>query len=119
MTIAFNIEPVPLRQDEHGDIRVGDTHVLLELVVHAFEDGATAETIVQMYPTLMLPDVYSVIAYYLRHRQEVEEYLRGREQRAEEVRRELESRQPDMQEIRKRLLQRQAKRNSGDATTPQ
>jgi hypothetical protein len=59
--------------------------VLLELVVDAFEDGATPETIVQRYETLDLSDVYAVISYYLRHRQEVAAYLRRREDKAAEV----------------------------------
>ena len=42
------IEPmtVPLREDPPGVFRVGDTRVLLEVVVDAFRSGATPETIV-------------------------------------------------------------------------
>jgi uncharacterized protein (DUF433 family) len=75
MSIAFSAEPIPLLEDQHGDIRVGDSRVLLDLVVHAFDDGATPETIIQMYPTLQLADVYASITYYLRHRQVVQDYL--------------------------------------------
>ena len=80
--------------------------VLLELVIRAFQDGATPEAIVQRYSTLALPDVYAVIAYYLRHRIEVEAYLAQREQKAEEVRQKLESQQGDLSEIRARLQAR-------------
>jgi hypothetical protein len=85
-------------------MRVGDSRVLLELVIWAFEDGASPETIVQQYSTLALPDVYAVIAYYLRHRSEVEAYLARREQAAKEVRKRVESQQGDLSEIRARLL---------------
>ena len=112
MSLAFSAEPIPLCKDEHGDIRVGDSRVLLDLVVHAFDDGATPETIVQMYPTVKLADVYAAIAYYLRHRQEIQDYLDARGRRAEETRRMIQSQQPEMQEIRQRLLQRRA--NSGN-----
>ena len=79
-------------------------------MVRAFQDGATPETIVQRYPTLTLPDVYGVIAYYLRHRAEVEQYLATRERKAEEVSRRTASCQGDLSEIRARLLgQRQAR----------
>jgi uncharacterized protein (DUF433 family) len=78
MSIAFSAEPVPLSREDNGDIRVADSRVLLDLVVHAFDEGATPETIVQMYPTLQLPDVYAVITYYLRHRDEVKAYLEMR-----------------------------------------
>jgi hypothetical protein len=56
-----------------------------------------------IWTTLALPDVYAVIAYYLRHRGEVEGYLAQREQKAEEVWQRLESQQGDLSEIRARL----------------
>jgi uncharacterized protein (DUF433 family) len=97
-------EAPPLREDAGGALRVGDSRVLLELVVRAFQDGATPETIAQQYSTLALPDVYAVIAYYLRHRSQVEAYLVRREQAAEEVRRRMEAKQEDVSDIRARLL---------------
>jgi uncharacterized protein (DUF433 family) len=104
--VAFTAqaEAPPLREDAAGAVRVGDSRVLLELVIRAFQDGATPETIVQRYATLALPDVYAVIAYYLRHRSEVEGYLARREQKAEEVRKKIQDRQGDLSEIRARLL---------------
>ncbi len=104
MTFTVQAEAPPLREDATGALRVGDSRVLLELVIRAFQDGATPETIVQRYSTLALPDVYAVIAYYLRHRSEVEGYLASREQKAEEVRQRIESQQADLSEIRARLL---------------
>jgi uncharacterized protein (DUF433 family) len=65
----------PLRIEESGAVRVGDTRVLLELVIWAYQAGESAEEIVQAYTTLSLSDVHAVIAYYLRHKQAVEEYL--------------------------------------------
>ena len=104
MAFTAQVEAPPLREDAAGALRVGDSRVLLELVIRAFQDGATPETIVQRYSTLALPDVYSVIAYYLRHRTEVEAYLARREQEAEEVRQRIESQQGDLSQIRARLL---------------
>jgi uncharacterized protein (DUF433 family) len=104
VTFTAQAEAPPLHEDASGALRVGDSRVLLEVVVRAFQDGATPETIVQRYSTLALPDVYAVIAYYLRHRSEIEEYLARREQKAEEVRRRIESQQGDLSEIRARLL---------------
>jgi uncharacterized protein (DUF433 family) len=106
MTFIAQVEAPPLREDASGALRVGDSRVLLELVVRAFQDGATPETIVQRYSTLTLPDAYAVIAYYLRHRNEVEEYLARREQQAEEVRKRIEGQQGDLSAIRARLLAR-------------
>ena len=86
--------PVPLRQDAIGALRVGDSRVLLELVIHAFQDGATPEAIVQSYDTLKLPDVYAVLAYYLTHQEDVHVYLARRNDEADTLRREIESAQP-------------------------
>src|SRR5438552_4013950 len=93
-TLIIEAQPVPLRQDDAGAIRVGNTRVLLELVIEAYLDGATPETIVQWFDSLRLPDVYAVISYYLNHVEEVKEYLRQREELAAEVRRKIEAAQP-------------------------
>jgi uncharacterized protein (DUF433 family) len=99
-------EAPPLREDADGALRVGGSRVLLELVIRAFQDGATPEAIVQRYDTLKLPDVYAAITYYLRHPAEVIAYLERREQLANEVRQRVEAQQGDMSEIRERLLAR-------------
>jgi uncharacterized protein (DUF433 family) len=110
MTFPVHPELPPLREDAAGALRVGDSRVLLELIIRAFQDGATPETIVQRYATLSLPDVYAIIAYYLRHRSEVEHYLAQRERKAEEVQQRIQDQQGDLSEIRARLLaQRQAR----------
>ena len=98
---------VPLRRDAGGAWRVAATRVPLDTVVAALDAGATPEEICQRYPTLDLADVYAVLGYYLRHRPEVEAYLRQREQEAAEVRREVEARH-DPHGLRDRLLARRA-----------
>ena len=108
MSFTARAESPPLREDASGALRVGESRVLLELVVRAFQDGATPEAIVQRYSTLTLPDVYSVVTYYLRHRADVEAYLTQREQRARDVENRVSS-QEDLSEIRARLS---ARRNS-------
>lgn len=104
MPFTVHAEAPPIREDADGALRIGSTRVLLEMVIQAFQDGATPEEIVQRYSTLSLPDVYAVITYYLRHRSEIEAYLAEREQKAEEVRQKLERQQGDLSEIRARLL---------------
>jgi uncharacterized protein (DUF433 family) len=107
MAIILQSEAPPLRQDASGALRVGHSRVLLELVVRAFQDGATPEAIAQRYPAATLADIYAVIAYYLRHREEIEAYLIEREQRAQEVRRRIEDHQGNLTDLRDRLLARQ------------
>ncbi len=107
MTLVIEATPVPLEMDVDGVVRVGGTRVTLDTVVAAFNDGATAEEIVYQYPSLHLVDVYAVIGYYLRHRPEVEAYLRERQQQADEIRRQNEARF-DPEGVRDRLLARRA-----------
>jgi len=102
--LTIQADPVPIREEADGTLRVGATRVLLELVINAFEDGATPETIVQQYSTLRLSDVYSVIAHYLNHREALAEYVRGQEQRASETAGKIATTQRDLSDIRRRLL---------------
>src|SRR5271166_1941498 len=62
-TMTFEPMAVPLREDEYGAIRVGNTRVLLDVVIHAFREGASAEGIVESYDALNLADVYAVISH--------------------------------------------------------
>lgn len=87
-------EKMPIRRDEHGRLRVGNTRVLLDLVVYAYWQGETPETITENYPTLSLEDVYLVIGYYLRHRAEIDEYLRQQEAEAESAQAAQEASRP-------------------------
>ena len=107
MAMIIQSEAPPLRQDESGALRVGSSRVLVELVIRAFQDGATPEAIAQRYPTATLADIYAVIAYHLRHRQEVEAYLAEREQQAQEVRQRIERHQGDLADLRRRILAHQ------------
>lgn len=98
-------EKPPIRKDETGAIiRVGNSRVLLEMVIHAFQDGESPETIADNYSSLTLSDVYGTIAYYLRHQDSVEAYLNQREQLAESVKQRIMAIQPDLSHIRSRLL---------------
>src|SRR2546426_3553047 len=106
MDIIIQPEAPPLYWDTLGALRVGRSRVLVELVIHAFQDGATPEAIAQRYPTATLADIYAVIAYYLRHREEIEAYLDAREQRAEEVRQNIERHQEGIADLRQRLRAR-------------
>ncbi|MDY6782667.1 MAG: DUF433 domain-containing protein [Cyanobacteriota bacterium] len=108
MSLVLKTDPIPLATHTSGSVRIGETRVTLDTVVMAFLEGATAEEIVEQYPSLQLSDVYWVIGYYLRHKTEVELYLRERQQRAAEVRQEAERRFSPVG-VRDRLL---ARRNS-------
>jgi len=107
MEMTLQAEAPPLHRDASGALRIGHSRVLLELVIWAFEDGATPEAIAQRYPTATLSDIYAVISYYLRHREDIEAYLAERDEQAEQVRQRIESQQGDLADLRERLLARQ------------
>lgn len=73
----------PLRLDEGGAVRVVGTRVSLDLIVEQYENGMTPEEIVGAYDTLDLADVYAVIAYFLRHQDEVQTWLNRRGDKSE------------------------------------
>jgi uncharacterized protein (DUF433 family) len=108
--MAFSIETqtVPIEIDTHGVMRIAGTRVTLDTVVTGFEQGATAEEIVQQYPSLDLADVYSVISFYLRRRSEIKDYLAHRQQQAQIVREQNEWRF-DPHGVRDRLIARRPK----------
>lgn len=108
MALTIQTDPTPLRVDEHGVIRVGDSQVLLDIVIRDFNNGAEPEAIVHGYPTLNLADVYGVICYYLRRQKDIDEYIHARRLEAEKQRREIEAKQPSLVELRAKLLARKA-----------
>ena len=56
MPEALDSEPFPLETGSDSVIRVRGTRITLDTVWTAFNDGATAEEIVQQYPSLSLAD---------------------------------------------------------------
>lgn len=108
--MTIQTESPPIAQWPDGSLRVGQTRVQVDLIIHEFQCGATAEQIVQSYDTVSLADVYAVIAYYLRHQSEVDSYLAAREKQAEEVRQRIQAQQGDLGDIRTRLMARNQSR---------
>ena len=66
---------VPLRTDANGVIRVGQSRVTLETLLHVWQQGSSPEEIVEAFPVLRLDDVYAVVAYVLRHPDDMKTYL--------------------------------------------
>ena len=115
--LTLHAEVPPLRVDTRGAVRVGKSRVILDLVVEQYENGMTPEDMVRSYDTLVLADVYAVIAYYLRHRDEVGAYLRRREEEAEALRMKMEAERPPIS--KQELLARRAARETADAPAGQ
>lgn len=125
MSLIPEAIPVPLEDDGHGGLRVGQTRVSLESVWHLHQQGASPAEIVRAFDTLQVADVHAVLAWALRHREEVEAYLRRRDEEAAQIRRQLEeanltptrdesAKLKEKLEARRQNLQRQG---SGDAAS--
>src|SRR5258708_5230683 len=81
---------VPLWEDPPGVFRVGNSRVLLELVLDAFKRGESPEAIVRSFRALRLADVYAVISRYLANPAPFDDYLCRCKEEAEAVRSKLE-----------------------------
>jgi len=112
---------IPLVVTEQGTIRIKGSRVSLDSIVHHFKLGATAEQIVQSFPSLSLGEVYSSIAYYLTHRPEMETYLEQQKVAADNLQDQLESNpayQAGIGELRSRILRRWNVAQENDEATP-
>jgi uncharacterized protein (DUF433 family) len=124
MNLVLETIPVPLRDDGHGGLRVGQTRVSLETVWHLHQQGASPAEIIQAFDTLALADVYAVLAWALRHPEDVDAYLKRRDAEAAEIRRKLEETgltpTPDESaRLKEKLLarwQERQRQRAGDAT---
>jgi uncharacterized protein (DUF433 family) len=95
MTLSLEPVAVPLRPDDRGGYRVGASRVTLDTVIAEYRNGADPEGIARAYDTLALPDVYAVLAYYLRHKEEVDAHLARRRAEADRLRDEIEAEHGD------------------------
>jgi uncharacterized protein (DUF433 family) len=115
--LPLNADHPPLRVDDGGAVRVGKSRISLDLVVEQYENGMAPEDMVRAYDTLVLADVHAVIAYYLRHRDQVHAYLKRRAAEAETLRAKIESERPRV--AREELLARRSDREKANAPTGQ
>lgn len=118
MTIETT-QTVPLTLTDEGTIRITGSRVSLDSIIHHYRLGATAEQIAYKFQGLRLADIHSAIAYYLSHREEIEEYLRTQEAKGDALQQQLESDpnyQAAMSEMRERLLARWAERQQETLT---
>jgi uncharacterized protein (DUF433 family) len=116
-SLPLHADRLPLRVDEGGAVRVGRSRISLDLIVEQYENGMTLEDMVRAYDTLALADVHAVIAYYLRHRDEVRAYLKRRAEEAEALRTKIEAERPRVS--REELLARRSAREKANAPTGQ
>jgi uncharacterized protein (DUF433 family) len=84
-----------------GGWRVIGTRVSLDSVVHAYWEGRLPEAIAADFPTLSLEQVHGAIAFYLRNRKEVDQYITEQDARWRQLQDESEARHgPLLQRVR-------------------
>ena len=83
-----------------GGYYVADTRVSLDSIVHAYWRGESPEAIRQNFEVLSAEEVFGAIAFYLRHRTEIDAYLARQLEKWEEGR---GSAEPLPAELRERL----------------
>jgi uncharacterized protein (DUF433 family) len=113
----IHADPQPLRVDEGGVVRVGRSRVSLDLVVEQYDNGMSPEDMARAYDTLVLADIYAAIGYYLRHRDDVQLYLKRRREEAETLRTKIEAEHPPVS--RDELLARRSAREKPNAPARQ
>ena len=64
-----------------GGWRIADSRISLDSVVCAYWEGDSPEAIVEEFPTLTIEQVYGAIAFYLRNRQEIDDFLAKQDER--------------------------------------
>jgi uncharacterized protein (DUF433 family) len=110
---------LPLRLDMYGDIRIGSSRVLLDTIVEHYKAGTPVEGIVRGYDTLQEADIYAAIAYYLRHKDDVEAYLQRREVEATAIWQQIEAAQPSKADLKAQIKERWSKRKADHAAPPE
>jgi uncharacterized protein (DUF433 family) len=119
MTITLHADPVPLRVDDTGAIRVGQSRVTLDVLLQYWRLGMSPEEIARGLDTLTLADVHGALAYYFRHQTEIDNYLRRREEEAEQLRRQIEAANASrLASLKARFDGARPQGNGGDASTP-
>ncbi len=78
-------------QTSDGEWRLADGRVSLDSVIHGYWDGRSPEGIAEEFPSLSVEQVYGAIAFYLRHRVQVDHYLNEQSERWKQLQRDSEA----------------------------
>lgn len=104
-------QSVPLFISDDGTIRVKGTHLPVDRIIYAHNQGEIPESIFESFPSdaYTVADIYAIIAYYLSNKDKFDKYVAKREKEAERIRKEIESRpgyKEEREEWRKKILDR-------------
>jgi len=99
---------VPLWTDDDHVIRVHGTRITLYTLIKTYLLDESIQSLHEGYPDIALSDLYTLIGYYLAHRDEVDSYISNIENEADKRREDIESTQnmPTLSELKDRLDKR-------------
>lgn len=80
-----------VEQTSEGEWRLADSRVSLSSVILGYWDGRSPEGIAEEFPSLSVEQVYGAIAYYLRHRAQIDRSLDDQSELWKRVQRNSES----------------------------
>lgn len=83
-------------EQRSGAYFVAQTRVSLDSVVYAFLRGESPEGIAESFPSLTLEQVLGSLAYYLAHRDEIDQYLRQGAEDFERLRQQARQNNPSL-----------------------
>jgi uncharacterized protein (DUF433 family) len=81
------------------------SRITLDTLVGFFQQGRTAESLVNSFPTLSLQQIKAVIEWYLTHQREADEYLAESEAEADAIWEKISSK-PEYKAFHKEMLRR-------------
>lgn len=99
--------PEFLTQDSDGYIHVAGHRIGLQDLVYYYNEGHSAEALLDMFPTLTLALIHKLIAFYLEHQVEVDAYMARCEAELAQQRA-AAPHGPDLAELRSRLAVKHA-----------
>jgi len=86
-------------EERNGGYYVAGTRISLDSVVYSFNAGDSPEAIQDNFPSLKIAQIYGAIAFYLDHKDHVDEYLA-------QSKREFEANSVPMEQVNPELWER-------------
>jgi len=96
-----------LTRDADGYIHVTGHRIGLQDVVHYYNEGYSPEALLDAFPTLTLPLIHRIIAFYLENQADVDTYIAVSDAQMQQQGA-VAQRGPDLAELRRRFAAKQA-----------
>ena len=92
--------------DSDGEIRLTGHRIRLIDVAQRYQEGFSVEGIVEHYPTLNLPLVHKVVAYFLEHEADVLSLIHSNQDEMDRLRAQAGPTTPSLVELRARFAKK-------------